>query len=317
MSRVEAVPGVEAVGLTDAIPLGLNRTWGIAAPGLEYEGSPFLLAFPHVVDHRYLETMGIPLLEGRHFTPADTLETNKVVILNASAANKIFHGEPALGRTVLVSREEAEVIGIVADIRHLSLEEGGGLQMYLPYTQTWDFGTVDLVVRSTLGTESLAPSVAAALRELDPALPTGDYRDMEAVVSRAVSPRRFTLQLLGAFSATALLLAALGIYAVLSYSVTERLREIGIRMALGETPAGILGKVVGKTALLATIGLGIGAALALALGRLTESLLFGVRPADPSTYLGAAAVLLVVAIVAGSIPAWRASRTDITRVLRT
>lgn len=311
VANVQSVPGVEAVGLTDALPLGRNRGWSLSVPGIQYEdGVERLIAFPHVIDHRYISTMQIPLVAGRHFTPHDTRETANVVILNETAAKAVMLGEEVLGREVLVSGEKAEVVGIVADVRHRSLEQEAGREMYLPFTQSGDFGTLDMVVRSRLPTASLVESVAAAMRAADPALPTGEYQTLEAVVERSVSPRRFTLLLLTAFAGTALILAALGIYGVLSYSVAERLPEIGVRMALGESGTSILKRVVGKTLALAAIGVALGALGSSFASKTLAAMLFGVPPTDPLIFFAMAMILLLVAMVAGFVPALRAARTD-------
>ncbi len=316
VANVEAVPGVTTVGLTDALPLGRNRTWPIAAPGFEYPEGEVLGAFPHLVSRGYLDTMKIPLIAGRGFTSSDTEDRDFAIILNETAARAVFQGESALGRSVDVAGTTFQVVGIVADTRHRSLETAAGLQMYLPIAQVGDFQTLDMVVRSALPTSSLAGSVSAAIHATDPALPTAEYQALTGVVERSVSPRRFTLQILIAFAGAALLLAALGIYAVLSFSVTERLHEIGIRMALGETGGQILRRLVGKTLALTTVGLAIGAVASVAVSRWIASLLFGIEPFDPSTFVAMAAVLISVAFLAGFIPALRASRTPAVSVLR-
>ncbi len=169
--------------------------------------------------------------------------------------------------------------------------------MYLPYTQHPDYRTLTMVVRSRRPVASLAPAVAAALRAADPTMPTGDYRPLDAVVDQATGPRRFVLTVLGAFAGAALLLAALGIYAVLSYAVGRRVREIGIRPALGETAAGVRRGVVRRTVALAAAGVALGAA-------------------DPAAFAGAAALLLATAALAGYVPARRASRTEPVTALR-
>jgi ABC-type antimicrobial peptide transport system permease subunit len=188
--------------------------------------------------------------------------------------------------------------------------------MYLPIAQTPDYQALTMVVRSRLPAESLVPGIRAALRELDTAMPTGDYQTLDSVVDRAVSPRRFILVVLGTFAGTALLLAALGIYAVLSYSVSQRIPEIGIRMALGESAGRVLRRVVGRTLMLAGTGVAIGAAVSFAVSRFIQSLLYGVEPTDVSTFAGMAAVLLLVSVVAAYLPARRASRTDPLVALR-
>ena len=315
---VEALPGVSSVGLSDAIPLGRNRTWPLGAPGYTYENDQgHFSTFPHMVDAGYLRTLDIPLVAGRHFTPEDTHDRPYVAILNETAAAKVFHGEDPLGRTVIIAGDETEVVGIVKDIRHRSLEVEAGPQMYLPMAQIPAFSTLDLVVRSSVAAPALAPSVSTAIRALDPSIPTREYHTLSGVVDRSVSPRKLTLQLLVAFAATALLLAALGIYGVLSYSVAERIPEIGIRMALGETGFEVLRRVVGKTVLLASVGLAFGAAGSYAASRGVASMLYGVQAGDPWTFVVMAAMLLGVAVLAGFLPALRAARTNVASVLRT
>ncbi len=316
VANVQAIPGVESVGLTDAVPLGRNRSWDLKAPGREYDGVSSLTAFPHIVDSRYLQAMGIPLLAGRYFDGRDNEQRGNVIILNETAAREVYQGEDVLGRTVLIGRTECEVVGIVADIRHRALELGAGPQMYLPITQIGDFGALDMVVRSALPADALAGSVASAIQAVDPTLPTREYRTLDSVVDLSLSPRRFTLQLLIAFAASALLLAALGIYGVLSYAVGERIPEIGIRMALGDTAGGILRRVVGRTLALAAIGLVIGAIGSIVASRWITSLLYSVHPGDPGTFGIMSVLLLSVAGLAGLVPALRASRTEPASVLR-
>ncbi|MCG8454854.1 MAG: ABC transporter permease, partial [Holophagales bacterium] len=312
---VKAVPGVEKVGLTDAIPFGRNRTWGVGAPGYEYDGNPRMAVFVHVVDAGYLDVMGIPLLEGRGFSADDTDDRPQVLLLNQSAARALFHGEDALGRTVQVGDQETQVVGVVADVRHRSLELDAGAQMYLPMTQNADFGAVDLVVRSRLGLDALAVGVRTAIHAQDPSLPAREYRSLDSVVAQTVSPRRFTLQVLGSFSGTAVLLALLGIYGVLSYAVHERRRELAIRMALGETGGAVLASVVAKALMLTGLGLSLGVLGSLLVSRWSRSLLYGVEPGDPGTLAAMTALLLLVSTAAAFFPAWKASKTPVAAIL--
>jgi predicted permease len=317
VQRVEAVPGVEIVGLIDALPLGRNRTWGtIRAPDAVYDDDELQSAFTHIVDHRYLAAMQIPLVAGRNFTPDDNLDGPDVVILNESAAKGVFQGQDAVGRTARIIGRDWQVVGVVADVRHQSLEQTSGWQMYFPFSQIWDFQTVDMLVRSRLPVETLVPGVATALREIDSTMPTDEYQSLSAIVDRSVSPRRFILLLLSAFGGTALLLAALGIYGVLSYSVAERIPEIGIRMALGESGPQLRRRVVGKTMALAGTGVAIGAGLSFVGTRWIGALLYGVEPTDPFTFAGMAIILLVTSALAGYIPARRASKIDPTTAFR-
>jgi len=210
---------------------------------------------------------------------------------------------------------EYEVVGVVADVRHKFLEEDSGIEMYFPMGQQ-GWPTLEMVVRSRLPVETLLGPVGEAIRATDPAMPTGDFRTLSSIVDRAVSPRRFTLLLLVGFAGTALLLAALGIYGVLSYTVNQRVPEIGIRMALGESSGQVLGRVVARTMALAGVGAALGIGGSLALSRLMASLLYGVEATDAWTFLSMTAVLLSVSALAGYFPARRASRTDPMVALR-
>ncbi|GJG89327.1 hypothetical protein tb265_45080 [Gemmatimonadetes bacterium T265] len=316
-ARVRAVPGVEAVGLTDTPPLGRNREWSVGAKGVAYGKDQVPVAFPRLVDSRYLQAIGIPLVAGRPFTPQDGPASTRVIILNRTAAARLFPGADPLGRTVLVNgAEEWQVVGVAADVRHQALEKAAGLEMYFPVAQNPAYSTLTMVVRSRRPAASLAPAVAAALRAADATMPTNDYQALDAVVDQATSPRRFVLAVLGAFAGTALLLAALGIYAVLSYAVGQRVREIGIRMALGESAARVRQGVVRRTVLLAAVGVAVGAAVSLGTSRLLGSQLFGVGATDPAAFVGAAALLIAVAALAGYVPARRAAATEPLVALR-
>jgi len=314
VANVEAVPGVEAVGLVDALPLGTNRTWGMRVVDKQYEDDEGESFFPHMVDPGYMATMGITLVEGRLFNSDDTEDGPPVIIVNEQAARTVFGGD-AIGRSV-TTNDGAMVVGVVADVRHRGLELDADNEVYFPMAQMWAFNTVDMVVRTDLPVSTIAGSVGAAVRTVEAQMPTEDYRTLDSVIQRSVSPRRFTLQLLVAFAMSALLLAGIGIYGVLSYSVTERLPEIGIRMALGESAAEVRRGVVGTTATLATVGVAIGTGVSLLGTRLLGSLLFGVGATDPLTYGAMIALLMGVALVSGLVPAIRASRTDPATALR-
>lgn len=313
---VETVAGVTAVGMTDALPLGMNRQWSVSLPGTQFaDGDDYRDVFPHIVDHRYLASMKIPLIAGRQLSRTDTTDTELVVLLNQSAASNLFPNQDPLGRIIKTNGRDFRVIGVAGDVRHVALESSSGMEMYLPFTQVGDFSKLDLVVRSQLSEEALAGGVATALRSVDPTIATNDVRTLESIVNLSVSPRRFTLLLLTAFAGIALLLAALGIYGVLSYSVIERRHEISIRMALGESAAMIGRRVVGRTLLLTTIGLVLGAAVSLLTTRFASSLLFGVEATNSALFVTITVVLFAVALIASWLPALRASRTDAMRAL--
>jgi predicted permease len=314
--KVEAIPGVESVGLTDALPLGRNRSWGIAAKGQTYTPETYQDAFPRLIDAGYIRTMKIPLRAGREFTTHDTAESQKVMVINETMAERLWPDRDAVGQIALNGREEWQVVGVVGNVRHGALDQGAGLEMYFPMKQNRDWGSMDLVVRAGLSIESLVPSVRDALRSVDADLPVSDFQPLDQLVDRAVSPRRFVTLLLGGFSLLALILASLGIYGVISYSVKQRTNEIGIRIALGAPAAAVLKLVIGQGVKLTLIGLVIGLGAAFALTRVLSTLLFGVKATDPATFAGIALLLGSVALVACYIPARRATKVDPMVALR-
>ena len=313
---VRAIPSVESVGLTDALPLGRNRSWTVRAKGEVYRDEDVPTAFPRLVDGGYLKTMGIPILAGRDFSPFDKMESEPVMVINQAMAKQLWPGRDAIGQVILLGRSEWRVVGVAGNVRHSSLEEEAGLEMYIPITQNRGWGSLELVVRARTPPERLAPAVRAAVGAIDPTVPASDLRTLDQMVDRAMSPRRFILFLIGAFAAAALVLASLGIYGVVSYSVSQRAQEIGIRMALGASPGGVQARVVGGTLALAAAGVTAGVAGALALSKLLASLLYGVTPTDPLTFASTVALLLALAALASYLPARRASQVDPIRVLR-
>jgi predicted permease len=314
--RVAQVPGVEEVGMIDALPLGRNRGWILRVAGTPDEQEYLRGFFPHIVGAGYVSTMRIPLVAGRDLTRDDLGGSTPVVLLNETAAERVFGDEEALGRRIVSQDIEWEVVGIVQDVRHVSPESGSGPQVYFPITQMWDFRTMDLVVRSNLPVDQIAGAVGAALREVDGSMPVRESWTLDFTVDRALSARRFTLGVLVAYGATALLLAALGIYGVLAQSVAERTHEIGIRVALGASEGKVVLGVLGRLLFLALAGILLGAAVSAGVGRFAESLLFGVTPTDPLTYLGMVLVLLLVAFLAGLGPARAAAHIRGTRALQ-
>jgi predicted permease len=313
--RVEAVPGVESVGFTDCLPLGRNRSWWARAKGVQYAEGQIPLAFPRIVDPGYIPTMKIPLRAGRTFTAHDTAQSERVIVINENVARRLFPDRDAVGQIMLAGQGEVRVIGVVANVRHSSLEETAGLEMYFPATQMGS-GSVELVMRAKREPEALAPDIRAAMRAVEPSLPTAGFRTLTDVVDRAVSPRRFVVLLLGSFAALALVLASLGIYGVVSYSVAQRSQEIGIRMALGASAGHVQLSVLRQTLLLAVAGSLLGVAGSIAVARLIASLLFGVQPGDAATFAGMIGTLTFVAALAGYLPARRASRIDPMSALR-
>jgi putative ABC transport system permease protein len=312
---VAAVPGVESVGLTDTLPLGRNRSWSVRAKGETYPEGQVPIVFPRIVDHGYLKTMRIPLRAGRDFMAHDTAESERVLIVNETMARRLWPGREAVGQIAMLGDREWRVAGVVGNVRHSALEQEAGLEMYLPITQSGS-GSVELVVRTKLPTETLVPSVRAALNQVDPKLPTSEFQTLGQLVDQATSPKRLVTLLLGSFSLLALILAALGIYGVISYAVTQRTHELGIRVALGADAHDVLKLVIGQGMRPVLIGLAMGMVGALTVTRLLTSLLFGVSPSDPHTLTGVTLLLLVVALLACYLPARRAAQVDPLIALR-
>lgn len=311
---VQAIPGVESAGITDALPLSRDRSWGAGARGVTYPKGQYPIAHPRIIDWRYLTTMRIPLLVGRGFDPRDTADSDKVIIVNQKMARQLWPDQDPIGKIALVNGQ-SRVVGVVANVRHQALEQEGGLEMYLPLTQITP-GSVELVLRSKGPLDPLLPGIRAALRSVEPSLPTAEYQPLNDLVERAVSPRRFMVALLSAFAFAALLLASIGIYGVVSYTVTQRTGEIGIRMALGATSSQVQRHVMIQTFRLVVSGILLGTLGALALTRLTASLLYHLEPTDPPTFAVTLSVLFLVALAAGYFPALRASRLDPMTALR-
>jgi putative ABC transport system permease protein len=314
LRRSGAIPGVRAVALTDALPLGSNRSWGVRAKGVAYRHE-WPNAFVRVVSEGYIGTMGMRLRAGRDLSVQDGQATEPVILVNETAARTLWPGENAIGK-ILIADKERRVVGIVGDVRHLAVEQGAGLEMYLPLRQSRDHASLTLVVRSNLTSAALASSLRTALAPLVPNLPTNDLRTLTEIVDKAVSPRRFLTVLLGAFAGFALVLALLGIYGVISYTVSQRTHEIGVRIALGASSRNVQGRIIRETLTLAAIGIAVGAFASWITARALASFLFGVTPADPPTFAAMLAVLTTVSVASGYVPARRASRIDPITALR-
>ena len=317
LRRVREAPGIERAAITDSLPLGRNRTWGAGAKGVTYERGKYPLAFVRVVSEGYPAAMGIHLLAGRDLSSSDMADKEPVMLVNKTLANALWPGQDPIGKYIAgPCAKERRVIGVVSDVRHLSLEQPAGNEMYIPARQCDDLAGSYLVVRLTLPPGQVAATLRAALSPVAPNLARNDFRTLQQIVDRSVSPRRFTVLLLGGYAVFALILASLGIYALISYSVNQRTQEIGIRMALGASARDVQGRIIGQTLRLATIGLVIGAGASWLLARGASGLLFGVTAGDPQTFAGMVAVLTTVALVAGYLPARRASRIEPMAALR-
>jgi predicted permease len=312
---VQNTPGIEASGLTDVLPLEHDRSWSVSGVGQVWERGHYPTAFVRIVSDGYFKAMGIPLIAGRDFTEHDAAHSEQVIILNDTLARKLWPGQDPIGQMVTQDGGR-RVVGVVGDVRHLRVEEESGSEMYLPIRQTTDFSAVELVVRTSLPEGTLGNTIRTALQPLDPNIGSSEFRNVQQLVDKAISPRRFVVMMLTGFSIFALILAALGIYAVISYSVQQRTQEIGIRMALGASATSLQRRIMFQTLRLASIGLLIGLGASLIMTRSLRALLFGVTAHDPASFIGTVIVLVGVAALAGYFPARRASQIDPINALR-
>jgi predicted permease len=315
LRAARSVPGVQSAGLTDALPLGDNfgwRNWTVGVQGQTYEKGQTPVALVRVVDDGYLQTMKIPIRAGRDFTLADNTSTGNVAIINRTLAKVLWPGgEDPVGRMISTSRIDRQVIGVVDGVRYFGSEKEAGAEMYLPIRQCPDFSSIDLVVRG-----GSAKELRTALKSMDPNMPVSDVRTMQNLVDRSVFARKAVMSLLAGFALFGLILAALGIYAVISYSVTQRRQEMGIRMALGASAGDLLRRILGQTLKLAAVGLLLGVPASWLVARVMQGLLFGVSSTDPLTFAGVLLLLAAVAGMAGYLPARRAAGLNPADALR-
>jgi len=315
LERITALPGVEAAGMADYLPLGPNREWDTPVPqGRTFAPGELPDPLVYVVTPGFIHAMGTRL-HGRDFSWSDGPRSERVALINESAARVYWPGEDAVGKILMRGTEQDRVIGVVDDVHEEHVEGGAGSQIYYPVTQQGPNGA-QLVVRTKLPPAALAASVLRTLRELNPKQPASEFRPIRTIVDRAVSPRRFFMLLVAAFAALGLLLAALGIYGVISYAVTRQTQEFGVRMALGATPALVQRIVLARTLKLAAIGVAVGALASIVVSQVIASLLFHTAPSDPATFLAVMFLLIVVALIAGYFPALRATRIQPAVALR-
>jgi putative ABC transport system permease protein len=315
LEKVSALPGVISTSLASGMPMQNLQISsysfdGAAPPGAGSQPT----ASVRRVSEQYFRTMVIPIVRGRPFTPQETQDPkSSSIVINENMAKKIWPGEDPIGKTLRLNDAARTVIGVAADVRQLGPEQAVTPEIYVPAML---FREVTVVVRSQQASSALVPAISRMIHELDPDQPVQDSHTMNEVTAEWVGERRFVMTLLGAFAALALALAAVGLYGVLAYSVSRRTREIGIRMALGANPGNVLKLVVGEGLMLASIGIAAGLAGSLALTRLLEGLIFGVKSTDPWTMVIGVAVLLAAAAAASAIPARRASKVEPLEALR-
>jgi predicted permease len=316
IANVRAVPGISHAALADVLPFDGDRSWGVSGEGQTYEKGHYPEAFIRVVSDGYFATMGIRIRAGRDFTPQDVPSSESVVVINQTLAHTLWPGRDAVGQIIVQGRGRLRVVGVVGDVRHDALEHGFTGEMYFSMRQSGDYKAVNLVVQTDLSPTQLTSSVRAALQPIAPDLPRAEWRTVQQLVDRVASPRRFVVLLLAGFAGFALILAALGIYALVSYSVSQRTHEIGIRMALGASGRDLRARIMSRTLALAGVGVFFGVVASALLVRVMSGLLFGVTSTDPVTFVGAFVLLSAVAAMAGYLPARRASRIDPSVALR-
>ncbi len=315
LAKVGTLPGVNAAGMVDYLPMEQNREWGAPVPkGSGINGNDLPDTLVYVVTPGYFHAMGMSL-RGRDFTWDDRPKGPGVIILNETVTRFLFPGHDPLGEIVNVNGVDRQIIGVLTDVHDSNAENPPSWQMYFPTTQEGPAG-IQLVVRTTLPPSALASSVLHALRELNPNQPAAEFRPIRSIVDHASSPRRFFMMLVTAFALLGLILATLGIYGVISYSVTCQTQAIGIRMALGASTARVQRAVLFDTLRLAVAGVALGGAASLATARFIAAMLFKTSPFDATTYVGMAVALLALALVSGYLPARRASRVDPIQALR-
>jgi putative ABC transport system permease protein len=334
LTRISAIPGVEHAGISDNLPFARNRCWGTPhLKGIDESHINGPCALVYIVTPGYLPAMGVPIT-GRDFNwgdgplapqpdpkhPASPQEAARrysepVVILNESIARHLFPNGDAVGHVIDAANDNMRIVGVIPDVHLTSVEGQPDWQVYYPTTQQGPEGAF-LVIRSKIPPTQLASSVMHTLREINPGQSAVPLLPVQSLVDHATSPRRFFVLLVGTFAALGLLLAALGIYGVISYSVTRQTLEIGIRMALGATAARVQFGVIFRTMRLALIGIVVGAGMSLVVASLISAMLFNTAPTDPATFAVMVALLTVVAVLAGYIPARRASRVNPMVALR-
>jgi putative ABC transport system permease protein len=319
VERIGALPGAESVAAISRLPL----TPGNSSRSFEIEGKPNDSsrdgpgADYRVISSDYFQALSIPLLKGRAFTEQDNGDAPPTAIINETAARRYWPNEDPLGKRLRIESGDPwmEIVGVVGNVKHVGLDSQSKAELYVPYLKDpWPFMTV--VVRSASNPKSLADAMRNEVWAVDKDLPVPDIKTMDELLSGSVARRRFNTMLLGIFAAVALVLAAVGIYGVMSYSVTQRIHEIGIRMALGAKQSDVVKLVVGQGITLALIGVGLGLAGALALTRVLASLLFEVGTTDPATFVAISILLTGVALGACFVPARRAAKVDPMIALR-
>jgi predicted permease len=324
LSKVATLPGVQSTAAGWALPFAENSMRiafdieGRSVPKGDRSAAGAYIATPG-----YFATMRIPILRGRPFRQDDTAKSTPVIAINEAFARKYFPNEDPIGKRlqiglgdgVVTSKSMREIVAVIGDVRDRKITTDAKPQYYLPFSQA-AITSPGLVVRTAGDPTVLTAAIRAEVAAMDKSVPFYDVKTLDDVVSQAAAQPRFQTVLITFFAAMALLLSAVGLYAVLSYMVAQRTLEIGLRLALGAQREDVVGLILRRGLILAATGLAIGMAVALLLTRFLEGMLYGVRPFDPLTLVGVSAVLLLVSLIASSAPAYRAARLDPMHTLR-
>jgi putative ABC transport system permease protein len=325
VNRVAAIPGVEAAAVIDPLPLGGSNnanTFLIAGrPALRPEDKP--ISNHRTISPDYFRALSIPVSRGRTFDARDNQNAPPVLIVNETFARRFFPGSEALGQRIIIEGElgdnvvppPREIIGVVGDVRHDGLDTDAGPEYYVPYTQSAE-PAMSLVVRSSADNPGLAGNLREVIKQIDKEQYVADIQPMTKLVAESISRRRFNAMLTGLFAVVALLLASVGIFGVLNYTVAQRTQEIGLRVALGAQTRDVLRLILGQGVRLIMFGVVLGLVASLALTRVLSGMLFGVTPTDPLTFVAITALLMVVALLACYVPARRATKVDPLVALR-
>jgi putative ABC transport system permease protein len=319
LQRLEAVPGVTSVGIVNKPPLtGISMNSVLVLEGTEQAAIPFVerpQGDVRSVDTGYFRTLSIPLVRGRLF---QEVETRPVAVVSVATANRAWPGQDPIGKRFRLTarpRTLVEVIGVVGDVHNMGLEVTASSSVYLPYSQIVLNGP-SFVVRTGTDPAAATAAVRAAISEIDHDVPIDAVRTMRGVVSESVAARSFQATLLTLFGVIAVALSGIGVFGVMSYTVAQRSKELAIRLALGATKGALQRLIVGHAVRLVGTGVALGAPLAVAAGFILRNTLFGVRPEDPRVLLGSAALIMLVAILAGWIPAYRVTKVSPVATLR-
>jgi len=317
LEGVRAIPGVEAASLSNSLP---PDRWAFI-DGYEIDNKPLPVGSAHplvpvpAVSYDYFRTLGVPLLRGRWFDRRDTANSPGVAVISETMARRHFAGENPIGKVVRNPHGKGEVVGVVGDVKHYGLDSEPRAELFMPAWQQ-PLNGMALIVRTASDPKGFVASIRREVLAVDAEQPIFDVSAMVDVVSRSVFLPRVSMLLLMAFAVSALLLAVVGIYGVVSYTVTQRTRELGVRMALGADAASTLRLVLGKSMLLVAGGTVCGLIASMAMTRAMSGLLYGVSPLDPVVFLGVSLMLATAGFVASLIPARRATRVDPIVALR-